>query len=321
MASSPRRGAARWLSCALVAGATALVHAGMDTPTAAASGRLRVPGPERARALALGFEPVIADYYWIQALQLVGDAERPTGRNETVAALIDLVTGLDPWVDHPYRFAALWLTESEGEVRHANRLLERGIAYHPLDWRNRFYLGYNHFFYLEDNARAADALESALRFPDAPDYLGSFVTRLRASSDGLDTAALFLERLIAQTEDEYARVDYLEAFDQIETERRARRLDRARAEFARRHGRDIREPAELWSGPLRVLGGAPSAHPQIAGQRWVIDTASREIVSSYYGRRYRIHVNPADEAQRRAWRDAESREGAPAAAGARGGDA
>ena len=102
------------------------------------------------------------------------------------------MTGLDPWVDHPYRFAALWLTESDDEVRHANRLLEKGIAYHPLDWRNRFYLGYNQFFYLEDNARAADALESALRFPDAPDYLGAFVTRLRAAGDSLDTAALFL---------------------------------------------------------------------------------------------------------------------------------
>jgi hypothetical protein len=46
----------------------------MNTASAAASGRLRVPTPERARALALGFEPVIADYYWIQALELVGDA-------------------------------------------------------------------------------------------------------------------------------------------------------------------------------------------------------------------------------------------------------
>ena len=33
-------------------------------------------------------------------------------------------------------------------------------------------------------------------------------------------------------------------------------LDRARAEFQRRHGRDIRAPAELWSGPLRVLARA-----------------------------------------------------------------
>jgi hypothetical protein len=249
---------------------------------------------------------VIADYYWIQALQVVGDVERPAQRNETVSALIDLVTGLDPWVDHPYRFAALWLTESEDEVRHANHLLEKGIAYHPLDWRNRFYLGYNLFFYLEDNARAADVLESALAFPDAPDYLGSFVTRLRAAGDGLDTAALFLQQLLAQTQDEYARAEYLGILDEIETERRARVLDRARAEFQRRHGRDIAAPGELWTGPLRVLSAAPPAHPQIAGQRWVIDRASGEIVSSHYGRRYQVHTNPFDEAEKRAWREKSS---------------
>jgi hypothetical protein len=292
----------------------------MDTPSAAASDRLRVPSAERARLLAFGFEPAIADYYWIQALQVVGDAQTPAAdRSGAVAALIDLVTDLDPWVDHPYRFAALWLTESYEQVRHANRLLEKGIAYHPLDWRNRFYLGYNHFFYLEDNARAADVLEGALRFPDAPHYLGPFVIRLRASGDSLDTAVLFLQELIAQSEDEYAVAEYLDTLAEIETERLARRLDRARAEFSRRHGRDIRTPAELWSGPLRVLRDAPPAHPQIAGQRWTLDTDSGEIVSSFYGRRYRVHVHPLDEAQRRRWRG--ERAGAPAHDDGREGEA
>jgi hypothetical protein len=285
-----------------VAAATLLVHAGMNTRSAAASGRLVVPTPERARALAFGFGPVIADYYWIQAIQLVGEREAPPQRNQTVAALIDLVTGLDPWVDHPYRFAALWLDRDLDQVQHADRLLEKGIAYHPLDWRNRFYLGYNLFFYLEDNARAADVLEGATRFPDAPDYLGSFVARLRAASDSLDTAVLFLERLIAGTEDPAARARYLASYSEIETERRARFLDRARAEFQRRNGRDIRDPAELWSGPLRVVQGAPAAHPQRAGQRWVLDGKTGEIVSSFYHRRYRINLTASDEAERQKMR-------------------
>src|SRR5262245_27891962 len=92
--SSPGKGAARWLACALVASATALVHAVMHTPSAAASGRLQVPDPDRARMLALGFEPVIADYYWLQALQLVGGAQEPARRSGSVAAVIDLVTAL-----------------------------------------------------------------------------------------------------------------------------------------------------------------------------------------------------------------------------------
>src|SRR5262245_16561605 len=139
MQSSSRRHVSRGLACALVATATAVVHGSMDTASAAASGRMRVPSPVQARALSLGFTPLVADYYWIQALQIVGEMERPALQADTIGPLMELVTGLDPWVDHPYRFAALWLTESADEVRNANRLLEKGIAYHPLDWRDRFY--------------------------------------------------------------------------------------------------------------------------------------------------------------------------------------
>ena len=53
------------------------------------------------------------------------------GRNELIGRLIDVVTTLDPWVGHPYRFAALWMTDDESAVRKANELLERGIAHHP----------------------------------------------------------------------------------------------------------------------------------------------------------------------------------------------
>ena len=68
-------------------------------------------------------------------------------------------------------------------------MLERGIAYHPLDWRNRYYLGFNHFFYLEDNVAAADAMESAIDLEGAPRYLGSLVARLRADLGGIEMAA------------------------------------------------------------------------------------------------------------------------------------
>ncbi len=290
---------ARGLACAALACATAAVHTAMDTGSAAASGRLAVPSPARAKALALGFEPVVADWFWIQAIQLVGGAVRSAGDPQLVGELIDVVTALDPWVDHPYRFAALWLTEDRDAVLHANRLLRQGIAYHPLDWRNRFYLGYNHFFHLDEPAAAADVLEPAVALEGAPAYLGAFVTRLRAASDSLDTAALFLEQLVRETEDEYARAEYLKAFDEIEIERRARHLDRARDEFRRRHGRDLRAPAELWSGPLRVLDRQPPPHPHFDGFEWVIDAESGEIVSSFYGTRYRIHVHPADAARKR----------------------
>ena len=80
-ARGTRRGWLRLLLPAVAVVATGAVHASMDTSTQAASGRLRVPDPRVARVASLGFEPLLADWYWIQALQLVGgelhDGEDP----------------------------------------------------------------------------------------------------------------------------------------------------------------------------------------------------------------------------------------------------
>ena len=296
-----------WLRWLPVMAAVAVIHSQMDTEALARQGRIAPPDPTRAQALALGFEPVIADWYWIQALQVVGSHVVKDGDNRLTRELIDLVLALDPWVDHPYRFAALWLDRNRDQVRHANRILEQGIAYHPDEWRNRFYLGYNHFLHLGDNQRAAEVLETALAFEDAPDYLGALVTRLKASADSLDAAALFLRELIASTADEYKKAEYGKAFDEVETERRARYLDGAREEYRRRHGRDIERPENLWQGPRRVIAQAPPPHPHFADFAWELDSDSGEIVSSFYRTRYRIHYHRTDLERRRRWDEEEGR--------------
>jgi hypothetical protein len=251
----------------------------------------------------MGFDAVVADYYWLLAIQLVGGASAmesiPT---DEVGRLIDVVTTIDPWVDHPYRFAALWLTDSEANVRHANRLLRRGIAHHPEEWRNRYHLGFNHFFYLGDNQRAADWLETAIPLKNSPLYLGPLVARLRSERGGLETAAAFLQEMVRGADDGYARAEYEKALDEIQVERAARYLDAARAEYRRRFGRDISRVEDLTARPDPVLPFLPPAHPHLEGWSWVLDEESGEIVSSFYGSRYHLHAHPADLERRNRWK-------------------
>jgi hypothetical protein len=293
----------RWIAAVLAISLTTVAHSFMDTARRIDRGGVFVPQPEHARLSSLGFDTVVADYYWVQALQLVG-SERSDTRKHTplISRLIDVVTTLDPWVGHPYRFAAVWLTGDEGAVRAANRLLERGIAHDPLDWRNRFHLGFNHFFYLEEDSRAADVLEEALPLEGVPNYLGALVARLRASRGGLEMAAGLLSELARNAQDEYARAEYMKSLDEIETERRARYLDAAREEYWRRHGEDIESVADLTRGPDPVLPQLPAAHPQFGFARWVLDEKSGQIVSSYYKKRYELHSTPRDVARREHWR-------------------
>ena len=249
-----------------------------------------VPEPRLAELAAFGFDALLGDYYWLQAVQIVGRDEGPAGRSDHLGRLVDVVTTLDPWVDHAYRFAAVWMTDDEAAVRHANAILERGIAHHPDEWRNRFHLGFNHFFYLGENTQAADALAPAVGLPGAPRYLGRLAARLRSEGSGgeLESAAAFLHELRRQTPDPYAAAEYEKALDEIEAERRARQLDLARAEFNRRQGHDIEHVEDLVRVSPPVLHALPK---EPHGFEWTLDPENRRIVSSYPGHRYQVRID------------------------------
>jgi hypothetical protein len=265
-----------------------------------------VPRPELVRNASFGFTSLASDYYWLEAVQLVGGTTAdPSAHAAQIGRLLDVVTELDPWVDHPYRFGAVWMTDNEEDVRHADALLRRGIAYHPDDWRDRFYLGFNQFYYLEDSKAAAETLEPAAHLSGAPRYLPRLVARLRSEGDGLDSAAIFLEELAGRASDGFARAEYEKALDEIETERRARFLDRARAEYKRRNGRDITRVDDLCAGPGPVLRQLP-AEPN--GWEWRLNDGG-QIVSTYYGSRYVVHRDAVAEKVQARWHARREAEG------------
>ena len=277
------------LAIALVAGAIVALADGRlpDVPMHARDDAF-VPDPATARASAFGFHAAFADFHWLRAIQIVGGEGGAAGHSQTIGALIDVVTTLNPNVDHPYRFAAVWMTDDAAAVRHANRLLERGIEHHPDDWRHYFYLGFNHFFYLDDQEAAAIALAPAIKLDGAPAYLGRLAARLRSRAGGLDAAQAFLNELIHATNDERERQHYTLALKEIEIERQARFLDASRAEYVRRHKRDIQRVEDLVTGG--VLRALPR-NPFDSG--WELDEDTGEIVAVGVGYRYRVKLDPA----------------------------
>ncbi len=292
----------RWkrIAAGLAAGATVvLTQAGFRSVAEGDAEDPYIPRPAAARVLALGQETLLGDLYWLKAVQLLGGAVRPAEHAATVGQLVDVVTRLDPHVDHPYRFAAIWMNRDVENVRDANRILRRGVAYHPLEWRNRFYLSFNHFFYLDEQRMAADELEPAIHLDGAPLYLGRLLARLRSESGGgLDVAASYLRRLIDAAPDEYHRAEYEKALDEIETEKRARFLDRARERYIELHGRDIERVEDLVTPPRGVLVHLP---PEPHGWEWELVEETGEIASSYLNGRYNLHFAPGERERRQAW--------------------
>ena len=297
-----RRAIARLAGGVACAALVAAAQARIDPRSRTALGATFVPRAEQARLASFGFGPLVADTYWLHALQIVGGARGATeAYAPLLARLLDVVTSLDPWVDHAYRFAAVWLTDSPESVRAANRLLARGVAYHPLDWRNRHYLGFNDFFYLGEEERAADVLAPAIELPGSPAYLGALVARLRLRKGGLEATAAFLTELARETTDEYKRAEYLKTLDEIQVERWARGLEAARKRYRERTSHDLAVVEDLVRGPTPELAALPPAHPQFPGFVWQIDPNSGRIVSSFYGRRYELHLQGSDRARREQW--------------------
>jgi len=109
----------------------------------------------------------------------------------------------------------------------------------------------------------------------------------------------------ASTENPYKRADYEKMLDEIETERRARVLDRARIAYRKRFSRDIQAVEDLRVGDPPVLRFLP---PEIHGWEWTLDEESNEIVSSYYKHRYQPHHDPEIRAQIDGWRVNEASE-------------
>jgi hypothetical protein len=300
----------RIAAAVFIVAATVGAHRQIPTTTRVQRGESFVPKPEFAKATSLGFDALLADFYWLWAVQVVGGTDVGPSQHATqLGRLIDLVTTLDPWVDHPYRFAAVWMIDSEENVRQANRLLERGIEHHPDDWRNYFYLGFNHFFYLQENGLAADWLEEAIERPGAPRYLPRLVAKLRSESADIYAAAVFLEQLVREAPDEETRAWYQGALDEIEVEHQARQLEQARANYEKLVGRELTSVEDLARGPHAVLERLPSAEPSSLplplrrGSTWQIDPESDRIVSSYYGRRYELSVHALDARRMQEWKE------------------
>jgi plasmid stabilization system protein ParE len=280
-------------------GATLAAHAHIPVLVAAARPALEQPQPEQAGFPSFGFDALVGDYRWLQAVQVVGNERADlVAAAPTIQRLIEAVVAVDPFVDHPYRFASLWLTNDIEQVRAANRILERGIAYHPNEWRNRFYLSFNHFFYLGDVEAAARELEHVAELPGAPRYVANLLARLRSEKDGLEAAAAYLSELLQQTDDPWKQAELGKALDEIETERRARLLDQARAVYRKREGRDIEKVEDLAIGDAAILSELPA---ELHGWGWVLDPESGRIQSPYYGRRYRLNMQESDRERVEQW--------------------
>lgn len=252
----------------------------------AARERVYPPGAETEASLYLrsgvalrrvsgAYNLLLADVYWIRAIQDDGGLKReidlrgPSTAPEpppSIAAqgfpllypLLDITTSLDPRFNIAYRFGAIFLAEPY--PRGADRpdlaiaLLQKGLKERPDKWQYMEDIGFVHYWFLHDFEAASTWFAKASAVPGAPWWLRSLAATTlaqggdRQSSRAMWVAILQTAELDWLRKDAERRLLQLQALDAIDA------LQRAVDDYTRRAG-----PVPDWQALVRarVLRGMP----------------------------------------------------------------
>ncbi len=160
-----------------------------------------------ADRLALSFDSVMADVYWIRAIQHYGRDRkllRYQGRYELLHPLIDVTTSLDPHFTIAYQFGALFLAEplptGPDRLDLAIALLEKGLRVEPDRWQYAQYLGFLHYWHSGDKRAAAREFERAAAMPGGPIWLRPLAANMLVEGGDREAAKVVLRELAASEE-------------------------------------------------------------------------------------------------------------------------
>ena len=150
----------------------------LETPKGISTNLLYVRSPEILERAALSFQALLADIYWIRAVQHYGGtklSKEPNKQYDVLYPLLDLTTSFDPYFDVVYKFGAVFLAEpypaGAGRPDQAIELLEKGLRIRPDRWELAQGIGFVYYWWLADYRNAALWFNRAADLPNAPDWL------------------------------------------------------------------------------------------------------------------------------------------------------
>jgi tetratricopeptide (TPR) repeat protein len=153
--------------------------------------------------LALSYDSLVADVYWIRAVIYYGGkrrAEGPARSYDTLYPLLDLVTTLDPHFRIAYRFGSIFLTEAypagPGRPDQAVQLLERGIERDNGRWEYYYDIGFVYYWWLHDYKKAAEWFLKGADRPKAAEWLRPLAATTLATGGQRETSRQLWTQLL-----------------------------------------------------------------------------------------------------------------------------
>jgi hypothetical protein len=245
-----------------------------------------LPHGQYLRVAALGYEQVLADLLWIQAIQAMGERKVSEEAGHWIYRALEVITDLDPTFVHVYEAGGIALVTLVTHIDESNRILEKGMRYNPAVWRLPFYLGFNYYFEFHDDQKAADYIARASRLPGAPAYLAPLAARLYVSARDPQDAIDFLAQMYAQTTDENIKGVLEQRLKEVVVERDLQLLEETISRYRTLYRRaperleDLVEPGLLRELPHEPFGG-----------RYLYDPRTLSVRSSVVKERLKVYAH------------------------------
>jgi hypothetical protein len=179
-------------------------------------------------------------------------------------------TTLDPHLIVAYKFGAVFLAQAPpqgaGRPDLAVKLIHRGIAENPAEWRLWADLGFVYYWDLRDFKKAAEAYLEGSRHAGASPWMKTMAAQLAEQGGSRQVSSFLWAEIYKTTTHQLIRENALEHVQALKAEDNMEHIQRVVAEF---HGRYKRAPQSIGelvtAGLLQGYPGDPAGFPYALG--------------------------------------------------------
>ena len=161
---------------------------------------LFIPEKTVIEFLSLDHRGLAADLMFIKVILYSGDLSwKPKQfyfNSKWGYQMIELLIDLDPQYYTAYLFSAMGLIHTHDDIYLSNTILKKGMAVFPESWELPFWIGFNAYLYLENDAMASEYLWMAAHKPDAPVSFLSLLLSAITKGGKLEQGIWVLETMI-----------------------------------------------------------------------------------------------------------------------------
>ena len=150
----------------------------------------------KLKGFTLGFEGLLADWYWMQSLQYIGGKMLKTERTVNLDDLrsmnprllypyLDNATDLDPRFMTAYSYGAVVLPGID--AAQAVKITAKGIENNPNQWQLYQHLGFI-YWRMKQFEKAAEIYEKGAQIENAPPFMRLMSAKMKSEGGSRETA-------------------------------------------------------------------------------------------------------------------------------------